>query len=213
MKNYLDKHNFFLYFLSSVNLLVIMKQSNNYVHPAAVLIGDVHLGDNSSIWPGTVIRADMNKIVVGDSVNIQDNCTLHSDSNQGIEIGDYTLVGHNVMLHGCTIGKACLIGIGSVILDGAVIGNGAMVMAGCTVRGGKVIPPMSMVLPDTKKGGGAIKILPNKAKPKQTLLGTMEYIALAKRIQKNIFGPFSESEVEEFVKQADVVYSKLFPSI
>jgi len=182
--------------------------NSSYIHPMAVLIGDISLGDNSSVWPGAVIRGDMNKIKIGKAVNIQDNCTLHCDSHQGISIGDYTLVGHNVILHGCTIGKACLVGINSVILDGAVIGDGTMIMAGCTIRGKKKIPPMSLVLPINKDGG--IKVIANKAKPKQTLLGSLEYIQLAKRIQENKFGPFSKADLEAFKSQANEIYLHLF---
>ncbi|MGQ2864251.1 gamma carbonic anhydrase family protein, partial [Leptospira interrogans] len=111
-----------------------------FIHPLATAIGLVEMGPYSSLWPGTVVRADMNQIVLGKGVNIQDNSTLHTDSSRGITIGDYTLVGHNTMLHGCKIGRGCLIGIGSIVLDEAEIGDGAMITAGCMIRGGKKIP-------------------------------------------------------------------------
>ncbi len=121
-----------------------------FVHPMAVVEGHVELGPQSSVWGGAVLRGDMSTIRLGLAVNIQDNSTLHVDSNGTGEVGDYTRVGHNVMLHGCKIGRGCLIGIGSVVLDGAEIGDGAMITAGCMVRGGKKIPPRALVV---QKGG------------------------------------------------------------
>ncbi|TGK18061.1 gamma carbonic anhydrase family protein [Leptospira fluminis] len=176
-----------------------------YVHPAATLIGLVELGANSSIWPGAVLRADMNTIRLGEAVNIQDNSTLHTDSTRGIFIDDYTLVGHNTMLHGCKIGKGCLIGIGSVVLDDAEIGSGAMILAGCIVRGGKKIPPRAMVLPKN----GDLVIYPNKAKPAMTIAGCLEYVELSKRILADRFGPFSPEEEAGFLKEAERIVSDL----
>lgn len=151
-----------------------------FIHPKATVIGHVEMGPYSSLWPGVVVRADMNRIVLGEGVNIQDNSTLHTDSSRGITIGDYTLVGHNTMLHGCKVGRGCLIGIGSIVLDEAEIGDGAMVMAGCTVRGGKKIPPGAMVI--QKKG--ELKIFEGKAKPVLSVAGCLEYIALSDRFKK-----------------------------
>jgi carbonic anhydrase/acetyltransferase-like protein (isoleucine patch superfamily) len=96
-----------------VNLLEL--GDNVFVHPSAVLIGLITIGTNSSIWANTVIRADNNTISIGNGVNIQDNSTLHVDSKQGLVIGDYSLIGHNCVLHGCKIGRACMIGIGSIL--------------------------------------------------------------------------------------------------
>ena len=181
------------------------KNTGVYIHPASTLIGDVILGKNCSIWPGVVIRADMNKIELGEAVNIQDNSTLHTDSARGISIGDYSLVGHNTMLHGCTIGRGVLIGIGSIVLDKAEIGDGATIVAGCLIRGGKKIPARSLVLPD--KDG--IKIIPDKGQPSATVMGCLEYIALAKRIQANIFGPFSEAEESNFKRVAQDIVEQM----
>lgn len=176
-----------------------------FIHPAATVIGMVQIGQFASVWPGTILRGDMNQIILGDYVNIQDNSTVHTDSKRGVIIGDYTLVGHNAMLHGCTVGKAVLVGIGCVILDDAVIGDGAMVMAGCTVRGGKKIPPRAMVLPD----GSDIKIIENKAKPVMTVAGSLEYVRLAERFRQNIFAPFTAAEEKEFTEQAKTVIKNL----
>ncbi|TGL78301.1 gamma carbonic anhydrase family protein [Leptospira yasudae] len=176
-----------------------------FIHPQATAIGLVEMGPHSSLWPGAVIRADMNRIVLGEGVNIQDNSTLHTDSSRGITIGDYTLVGHNAMLHGCTIGRGCLIGIGSVILDDAEVGDGAMVMAGCMVRGGKKIPPGAMVI----QKNGELKIFEGKAKPVFSVAGCLEYIALSERFKKGIFGPFTPEEEIEFQNRAKGILRKM----
>lgn len=178
--------------------MILPKFNKPYIHPQSTVIGMVEFGHSCSIWPGVVIRADMNQIQLGNAVNIQDNSTLHTDSKSPIVIGDWTLVGHNAMIHGCRIGRGVLIGIGSIILDGAEIGDGSQVTAGCMIRGGKKIPPRSLVVAD----GSNIKIYPNKAKPEFTVAGCIEYIHLAERIQRNEFGPFSDEEGREFVEEA-----------
>lgn len=114
---------------------------NVYVAPTAVLIGDVTVGEESSIWFGTVVRGDVNHIVIGTRTNIQDNSTLHvSSKNYPLIIGDEVTVGHNVVLHGCTLEDRCLVGIGAMVLDGARIGKGAVVAAGSVVTQGTQIP-------------------------------------------------------------------------
>ena len=177
-----------------------------FIHERAYVYGDMAMGEFSSLWPGVVARADMNAFVLGNYVNIQDNSTLHSDSSRGITIGDYTLVGHNAMIHGCTIGKAVLIGIGSIVLDDAVIGDGAMITAGCMVRGGTKIPPRALVTPD----GSSIKIYENKAKTVYTVAGSLEYVELAKRMQKGIYAPFTREEEEVFFARAKKIVAELF---
>lgn len=177
-----------------------------FIHERAYVYGDMAMGEFSSLWPGVVARADMNAFVLGKNVNIQDNSTLHSDSSRGITIGDYTLVGHNAMIHGCTIGKAVLIGIGSIVLDDAVIGDGAMITAGCMVRGGTKIPPRALVTPD----GSSIKIYENKAKTVYTVAGSLEYVELAKRMQKGIYAPFTREEEEVFFARAKKIVAELF---
>ncbi len=176
-----------------------------YIHPLAAVIGNVHLGNNVSIWPGAVLRGDLNHIYLGDGTNIQDNSTLHTDSRSDLRIGEWTLVGHNTMLHGCKIGRACLIGIGSIVLDGAEIGDGAQITAGCLIRGGKKIPPRSLVI----SKNGDIQVIPNKAKPILTVAGCIEYIHLADRIQRNDFTPFPPEEEERFLIQAESILASL----
>lgn len=115
-----------------------------YVDPTAVVIGDVIIGDDSSIWPYTIIRGDMHHIRIGARTSIQDSSVLHithaSDFNPGgypLSIGDDVTVGHSVNLHGCTIGSRVLVGIGSTILDGAIVENDVVIGAGTLVPPGK----------------------------------------------------------------------------
>ncbi len=169
-----------------------------FVHPAATVMGMVELGPDCSIWPGAVLRGDMGPIRLGKGVNIQDNTTLHTDSRGDISIGDYTLVGHNAMLHGCKVGKGCLIGIGSVVLDGAEIGDGAMITAGCMIRGGKKIPPMAMVV----QKDGKVVVIEGRAKPALSIAGSLEYIRLIERHRKGIFEPFSPEEEQAMLAEA-----------
>jgi len=120
-------------------------QSPFYLSENAVLIGDVRCGKNSSIWFGTVLRADINYIKVGDYSNIQDLSVGHVTEELPLIIGDYVTVGHNVVMHGCTICSNTLIGMGSTILDGAVIGEGCIIAAGTVVKEKSVIEPYSLV--------------------------------------------------------------------
>ena len=125
-----------------------------WVAPGATVIGDVKIGKDSSIWFGCVIRGDVHKIRIGDRTNIQDLSMVHvthykkpdkSDGHPTI-IGNDVTVGHKVMLHGCTIEDACLIGMSATILDGAVIGKESIVGAGALVTMNKVFPPRSLIL-------------------------------------------------------------------
>lgn len=106
--------------------------------------GDVEIGKDSSVWFNTVIRGDVNATRIGRKVNIQDLCMLHQSPSFPLLIEDEVTVGHNVILHSCTIRKNALIGMGSIILDGAEIGEGAFVGAGSLVPQGKKIPPRTL---------------------------------------------------------------------
>lgn len=117
-----------------------------FVHPEAVLIGRVILGAHSSVWPGTVIRADDNTIRIGARTSIQDGAVLHCTEEHATTVGDDCTVGHNAHLEGCTLEDQSLAGSGSVILHGAVISTGALVGANALVSGGKVVPPNAMAL-------------------------------------------------------------------
>lgn len=115
-----------------------------YIDPAAVVIGDVVLGDDCSVWPGAVIRGDMHRIRIGERTSVQDNAVLHithaSDFNPGgwpLTIGDDVTIGHGACLHGCTVGSRVLIGIGATVLDGAIVEDEVVIGAGCLVPPGK----------------------------------------------------------------------------
>lgn len=117
-----------------------------YVAGGAVILGDVHIGRDSSIWFNVVIRGDVHEIRIGERTNIQDLSMLHVTCNKHpLHIGNGVTVGHCAMLHGCTIDDYALIGMNATILDGADIGNHAMVAAGAVVREGFVVPPGTLV--------------------------------------------------------------------
>ncbi len=117
-----------------------------FLHPSCQVIGDVKLGDDSSIWCNTVLRGDMNHIVLGRGTNVQDLTMCHvthksaaKPAGSPLIIGDYVTVGHSVILHGCRIGNECLIGMGSIIMDDAVIPDYVMIGAGSLVPPGKTL--------------------------------------------------------------------------
>ncbi len=111
------------------------------------IIGDVEIGDDSSIWYGSVVRGDVHYIRIGQRTNIQDNCVVHvTNGTWPTVIGDDVSIGHGVIVHGCTIERGCLIGMGSRLLDGCTIGEEALVGAGALVPEGMNVPPRSLVL-------------------------------------------------------------------
>jgi carbonic anhydrase/acetyltransferase-like protein (isoleucine patch superfamily) len=117
-----------------------------YVDPSAQVIGDVTIGERSSIWPNATLRGDTGPITIGAETSIQDNCVLHQDEGLPLTIGNGVTVGHSVTLHGCTVEDNCLIGIGSTILNGAKIGKGSVVAAGSLVPEFMQVPPSTLVM-------------------------------------------------------------------
>jgi carbonic anhydrase/acetyltransferase-like protein (isoleucine patch superfamily) len=117
-----------------------------WVAPGAYVIGDVHLGEQSSVWYGAVLRGDTEPIRVGDRTNIQDGCILHADPGYPAIVGEDCVVGHNAIVHGCEIQRGCLIGMGATILNGARIGEGSIVAAGALVPEGREYPPGSLIV-------------------------------------------------------------------
>lgn len=115
-----------------------------YVASNATISGDVTIGAGSSIWFGTTIRGDVSPTIIGKKVNIQDHSILHQSPNTPLLLEDEVTIGHQVILHSCTIKKKALIGMGSIILDGAEIGEGAFIGAGSLVSPGKKIPPNTL---------------------------------------------------------------------
>lgn len=114
--------------------------------PGSYIIGDVKIGKNSSVWFNAVLRADEDTITIGDCCSIQDNVTCHLYEGSPLVIEDEVTVGHNAILHGCTIKKRCIIGMGSTILDGAEIGEECIIGANTLIPAGKKIPPRSLVV-------------------------------------------------------------------
>ena len=118
-----------------------------YIDPSAQVIGDVEIGERSSVWPNVTIRGDVNAIRIGNESNVQDNSVIHVEHDiYPTIIGDRVTVGHSVTLHGCVIEDDCLIGIGAIILNGAKIGKGSVIAAGALVPERMEIPPGSMVM-------------------------------------------------------------------
>ncbi|MGE4370034.1 MAG: gamma carbonic anhydrase family protein [Burkholderiaceae bacterium] len=117
-----------------------------YVAAEATIIGQARLEANTSVWPGAVIRADNEPIVIGENSNVQEGAVLHNDPGKPLTLGKGVVVGHQAMLHGCTIEDDVLVGIQAVVLNGAVIGKESLVGAGAIVTENKVFPPRSLIL-------------------------------------------------------------------
>ena len=116
-----------------------------WVAENAVVAGNVEIGDDVSIWFGSVVRGDNDAIRIGAGSNVQDACVLHVDPGFPMDIGENCTIGHKVLLHGCTIGQGSLIGMGSIIMNGVKIGEQCLIGANTLIPEGKVIPPRSMV--------------------------------------------------------------------
>ena len=117
-----------------------------YLASTAVVVGDVRLGDQSSIWYGAVLRGDINYIQVGHCSNVQDNAVVHLADDFPCLVGDWVTIGHSAIVHACTIGDECLVGMGATVLDGAVIGAQSLIGANALVTSGTQVPPGSLVL-------------------------------------------------------------------
>lgn len=116
-----------------------------YCAEGSKVIGDVEISEFSSVWYNSVVRGDVCYIRIGKYSNIQDNSVLHVADNKPCIVGNYVTVGHNVVLHACTVEDHCLIGMGSTVMDGVIIGEGSIVAAGTVVTSGTKVPPNSLV--------------------------------------------------------------------
>lgn len=128
---------------------------NNYIAPNSTLIGDVVTAKDVSIWFNAVLRGDMSHIKIGEGSNIQDNCTIHGDTDYPVNIGKNVTIGHNCVIHGCKIGDNCVIGMGSIILNGSVIPDNTL------IAGGSVITPKLILNGGELVGGVPAKIIRN----------------------------------------------------
>ena len=153
-----------------------------WVADNAVVVGDVTLEEDVSIWFNVVARGDNEPITIGSRTNIQEGCVLHTDPGFPMVIGPDVTVGHMAMLHGCTIGRGALIGIGAIVLNGAKIGEGALVGAGALVGEGKEIPPRSLVVGSP---GKVIREL-NEENVQRILKGTDVYVHKGRRYKTDM---------------------------
>lgn len=144
-----------------------------YIAPNATVVGDVTLEKDVNIWYGAVLRGDSGAIVIGEGTNIQDNCVIHEKTT----IGKFCTVGHGAIVHGCTVGDHCMIGMGAIVLNGAVLGDNCLVGAGAVVTGKTCAEPGSVLLGSPAK---VVKMLPEGtyASGKEE---TAHYIELAKK--------------------------------
>lgn len=117
-----------------------------YIAKTAAVLGDVTLGDRASVWFNAVLRGDINRVVVGHDSNIQDNAVLHVADEYGCVVGHHVTIGHSAVVHACTVGDECLIGIGAVLLDGVVVGRQSLVGAKAVLTPGTRVPDGSLVL-------------------------------------------------------------------
>lgn len=117
-----------------------------WIAPGAVLVGDVTLGPEASVWYTAVLRGDGDSITVGARSNVQDGCVFHADPGFPLVLGDGVSVGHRAVLHGCTVEDDVLVGMGAIVMNGARIGTGSVVGAGAVVSAGVQVPPRSLVL-------------------------------------------------------------------
>ena len=149
-----------------------------YLAETCSVIGDVVIGEDSSIWYGTVVRGDVMPIRIGARTSIQDNAVIHvTDGFSGTIIGSDCTVGHSAIIHACTVEDFCLIGMGSIILDGARIGRGSLVGAGALVTPGTDIPPGSLVVGSPAK----VKRPINEKEREQIAYGAQHYVDLARQ--------------------------------
>ena len=153
-----------------------------WVADSAQVMGNVELAEDTSIWFGAVVRGDTEVIRIGRGSNIQDCSVLHADIGMPLTIGENVTVGHQVMLHGCTIGDGSLIGIGAVVLNGAKIGKGSIVGAGSLVTEGKEFPDGAMIIGSPAK---AVREL-NEAQQNALKMSAIHYIENAKRFQRGL---------------------------
>ena len=147
-----------------------------FIAPGSTILGDIKTGQEISIWYGAVIRADKERITIGNRSNIQDNCVVHTSTGHPVTLGDDVSVGHGAILHGCTIGSTVLVGMGAIVLNGAVIGDNTIIGAGAVVTEGKIIPPGSLVLGLPGKVTRAI----SEEEIEKIKINAFEYVKLAR---------------------------------
>ena len=151
-----------------------------YVHPDAVVIGDVTIGAHSSVWPGAVLRGDDGAIVIGERTSVQDNCVVHTTPEHPTTIGDDCVIGHMVHLEACTIGPWCLIGVGSVVLHRVVVNSWAIVAANAVVLNDMVVPSGALAV------GTPAVIKEGRARRDDIERGVASYVQKAARFRAEL---------------------------
>lgn len=126
-------------------------EQNIFLAPGTHIVGNVEIGNNVGIWYNAVVRGDMEGITIGDNSNVQDNCTLHTGNGFALTIGNGVTIGHNAIVHGCTVGDNTVIGMGSILLNGAKVGKNCIIGAGALVTGKMEIPDNSMAFGNPAK--------------------------------------------------------------
>ena len=154
----------------------------NWVAPNAVVIGDVTLEKNTSIWFNVTLRGDIENIHIGEGSNVQDGSVLHTDPGCPLRVGKDVTVGHKVMLHGCTIGDGSLIGINSVILNGAKIGRGCLIGANSLITEGMEVPDGSLVMGSPGKIKGEL----SEDQQQGLILSAKHYVQNSKRFKSEL---------------------------
>jgi carbonic anhydrase/acetyltransferase-like protein (isoleucine patch superfamily) len=149
-----------------------------FISEAAYVVGNVEIGENSSVWPGAVIRGDFGKIIIGKNTAVEDNAVIHIADF--MEIGDNVIIGHNVTIHCKKLGNNCLVGIGAILLQGAEIGDDCFIAAGALVTPNTKIPNGSMVM------GSPAKVTEQLTEDKLAMvrLGAQTYVAMAREFKK-----------------------------
>ncbi|MEO9339029.1 gamma carbonic anhydrase family protein [Mesorhizobium sp. SB112] len=157
-------------------------EPTNWIAPDATIIGNVNIGRNVGVWFGSVIRGDNENITIGDDTNVQEHTIMHTDPSFPLTIGEGCTIGHRALLHGCTIGKNSLIGMGAIVLNGAKIGNNCLVGAGSLVTEGKEFPDNSLIVGSPAK---AVRTLDDEA-INRLKLSAAHYVENARRFRKGL---------------------------
>lgn len=147
-----------------------------FLAPGAVVLGAVSLGEDASVWYGSVLRADIERIRIGRGSNLQDGTIVHLASDRGTVVGDYVTCGHRCLLHACTIGDEVLVGMGATVMDGAEVGSRSLIGAGSLITKDQVIPPGSLVM------GSPARVVRPLSEPEQAGLRSWaeKYIRVAR---------------------------------
>ncbi|HET7271479.1 MAG TPA: gamma carbonic anhydrase family protein [Rubrobacter sp.] len=157
-------------------------EQSAWIAPGAYVIGDVYLGEESSVWYGAVLRGDTEPISIGARTNVQDGCVLHADPGFPAVVGEGCVIGHKAVVHGCEIGDNSLVGMGATILNGAKIGEGSIVAAGAVVPEGREFPPQSLILGIPAKRFGDV----SEEQTADIARGATEYVERARAHRESL---------------------------